>query len=240
MTIKNYLPAAIIVGALNAHGQNDTILFEGFESANDKTLPANWSEEYIGTGRPKSLQWKFRDGGAIPTGSLVGKPASAHNGNRNAFLYYLNPREYDLYLVSPVMNFKERGVAKPMLKFWYSQYKDRSSYDDDSEFNNFEITVYYRTHSSSEWEFLRKYSGPTDDIEPWKCDSIMLPASLKEETQVQIAFAGTTKNVGYGCCIDDITIVETQVTKKRLTVLLLRNQQLTPSPQVLLITTFFD
>ena len=216
MTIKNYLTAAIIVGALNAHGQNDTILFEGFESANDKTLPANWSEEYIGTGRPKSLQWKFRDGGAIPTGSLVGKPASAHNGNRNAFLYYLNPREYDLYLVSPVMNFKERGVAKPMLKFWYSQYKDRSSYDDDSEFNNFEITVYYRTHSSSEWEFLRKYSGPTDDIEPWKCDSIMLPASLKEETQVQIAFAGTTKNVGYGCCIDDITIVETQVTKKKV------------------------
>ncbi len=217
MTIKNIITAAILfVGALNANGQNDTILFEGFEGANEKTLPTGWAEEYLGTGRPKSLQWKFRNGGAIPTGSEVGKPASAHSGKLNAFLYFLNMREYDLYLVSPIMDFKEKGVEKPMLKFWYSQYKDRSSFDDDTEFDNFEITVYYRTHSNNDWTFLKKYSDPTDDTEPWKCDSIMLPVSLKSESQVQIAFAGTTKNVGYGCCIDDILIVETQATKKKV------------------------
>ncbi|MBO7146024.1 MAG: T9SS type A sorting domain-containing protein [Salinivirgaceae bacterium] len=224
--MKKLFTAAFLVCTLGVFGQSkasdDNIIFyEGFES-NSSSLPNGWTGEYKQEDSPKpnSLRWKLNSGGAIPTGSDVAKPETAHGGNKNAYLYYLSVLyKHKMYLVSPPIDFKNYNVAgakKPMLVFWYSQFQDRASFGDDSGVDNFEFSLHYRVDGGAWKSFGTPYTQPTDDSEPWKCDSVMLPSEVCSSNNVQIAFLGVTKTVGHGCCIDDVSIIETDVIPRKV------------------------
>ena len=222
--MKKLFTAAFLACALGVFGQTDdanTILYEGFES-NSSSLPNGWTGEYKQEDSPKpsSLRWRLNSGGAMPTGSDVNKPETAHGGSKNAYLYYLTVlHKHKMYLVSPEINFKNfnvGGAKKPMLIFWYSQYQDRASFGDDSGVDNFEFSLHYRIDGGEWIPFGTPYTQPTDDSEPWKCDSVMLPSAVCSQTNVQIGFLGVTKTVGHGCCIDDVSIIETDVIPRKV------------------------
>jgi hypothetical protein len=224
--MKRYLSAALLVCTLSVFGQSpendDNIIFyEGFESSS-ASLPNGWTGEYKQEDSPKpsSLRWKLNSGGAKPTGSDVGKPETAHGGEKNAYLYYLSVlHKHKMYLVSPSIDFKNFNIAgakKPMLVFWYSQYQDRASFGDDTGVDNFEFSLHYRIGGGDWVPFGTPYTLPTDDSEPWKCDSVMLPSAVCSSNDVQIAFLGVTKTVGHGCCIDDVSVIETDVIPRKV------------------------
>ena len=83
---------------------------------------------------------------------------------------------------------------------------------------NFEIELYYRYKKDEAWTgwepLAKKCPNATDDSEPWRCDSVMLPDSIVCGKKVQIGFLGITKKVGHGCCIDDVSIVETKEVRR--------------------------
>ena len=224
--MKKLITAAFLICTLSVFGQSkdgdDNIIFyEGFE-ASSTSLPHGWTGEFKqeDSQKPSSLRWKLNNGGAKPTGSDVGKPETAHGGDKNAFLYYLSVlHKHKMYLVSPQIDFKNFNIAgakKPMLVFWYSQYQDRASFGDDSGVDNFEFSLHYRIDNGEWIPFGTPYTQPTDDSEPWKCDSVMLPSEVCSQTNVQIAFLGVTKTVGHGCCIDDVSIIETDVIPRKV------------------------
>lgn len=189
------------------------ILDEGFESftsgINSETT--GWTEEYdtvFFRDQPNypSMKWKFRNGGANPAGSTKSKPEKAHSGKLNALISLTTDNENGKYLITPSLEFLDG--EKYVLKFWYSQYKNRKDFTNDSAFANFELKVCYRNlEPTSEWSVIREYADPTDDTQPWKYDSLDLPESLNGK--IQIGFLGITKNAGYGCCVDDIQIFST-------------------------------
>lgn len=213
--MKKLFTAAIIACSLSSFGQqNDdfTIFYEDFELS---SLQNNgWTQEYLGE-KNLDVKWKLNNGGAKPAGSSIKKPETAHSEDKNAFLYFLSiKKKYKLYLVSPQIDFT--NVKKPVLTFWYSQYEGRESFGDNSGVDNFEFSLHYRINNSEWIPFGTPYTQPTDDKEPWICDSVMLPNAVCNQTNVQIAFLGVTKTVGYGCCIDDVKIIETDVTPRKI------------------------
>ena len=225
--MKKLFTAAFLACTLGVFGQTETetdvdktFIYEGFENTSS-SLPNGWTEEYKqeGTPKPKTFKWKLNSGGATPAGSSTTKPETAHGGDKNAFLHYLSAQhKYKMYLVSPQINFKKFGsnAKKPMLVFWYSQYQDRASFGDDSGVDNFEFSLHYRIDGGGWIPFGTPYTQPTDDSEPWKCDSVMLPSEVCSQTNVQIGFLGVTKTVGHGCCIDDVSVIETDVIPRKV------------------------
>ncbi len=216
--MKKLFTTALIVCTLSVFGQSkdgdeNIIFYEGFESTSS-SLPKDWSQDFLGETNPK-VKWKVSNGGGKPAGSSITKPECAHGGNKNACLYFTSVQtKYRLYLISPQINFS--GAKKPMLVFWYSQYQDRASFGDTTGVDNFEFSLHYRI-SNGDWiPFGTPYTQPTDDSEPWKCDSVMLPSAVCDSTKVQIAFLGVTKTVGHGCCIDDVSIIETDVIPRKV------------------------
>ena len=149
---------------------------EGFENNGD--MPTCWTQEYV-TG---SLDWLFQNGGN--TSSNID---SAHGGSYNAYLY--SSSDYVTKLVSPVFDLS--NVTDPYVSFWHAQPIWSSDQD--------ELTVYYRTSSTAEWQQLAQY---TSSITDWTFDSIALPSP---SSTYQIAFEGST-SYGYGITIDDITL----------------------------------
>ena len=216
--MKKLFTAALIACSLSVFGQNnlkrDTLFFEDFESTKivtQKPSETDWRmEKPIDT----DAKWKLNNGGAKPTGSSVSKPESAHSGSKNAWLYYLSwEYQYNIYLVSPPIDLKD--AHKPMLSFWYSQYADRANFT-GAEVDNFEFSLHYRIGEGEWFPLGTPYTEPTDDSEPWRFDSIMLPKAVCGKKNVQIAFLGATKFAGHGCCIDDVLVLETDTIPKRV------------------------
>ena len=242
--MKKLFTVALIACSLSVFGQNtmkgDNIIFS--EDFNAETsllyeedtsggweLPEGWTQEYErkkngGTAQPPTLEWILQKGGPlIIGGGNMRKPEKAHSNNeenslnnKNALLQYLDFKSYQMYLVSPSIDLV--NTNKPMLKFWYSQYADRASSTDTTLKENFEIELYYRYNKDEAWTgwepLAKKCPNATDDSEPWRCDSVMLPDSIVCGKMVQIGFLGITKKVGHGCCIDDVSIVETKEVRK--------------------------
>ena len=210
----------MIAGAMNAFGQDLQPLklpvIEGFETQSSKQLengplPYSWSQLYIGNNKPQSLNWKIQAGGGFVAGNEnITKPDSTHSGKYNATLWLTSLTPHNMYLISPLIDFKK--ASKPTLTFWYSQYSDRASSTDLSEIDNYEITVGY--FIGNEWHPIRDYTMPTDDAEPWRMSDSILLEDVIGRDDVQIAFLGKTKVLGHGCCIDDIKIEERDAINK--------------------------
>lgn len=183
---------------------------EDFETYGDNLpLPTEetdniWRQQYV----VGSFKWKLANGGGKPTTSPVRKPETAQSESHNALFFKLTiANNESTRLVSPTIDIK--NTNKPMLTFWYSQYKSEMGDTKD----NFEFTLCYRLSSSSKWVEYRTFSTATDDMTPWRKESIYLPDSCKQQ-EFQIAFLSTTKKVGYGVCIDNIKIIETLTMQK--------------------------
>ncbi len=205
---------ALAIG--NTWGQEkastDSIFEEGFENGLDK-----WSQVYVKTSNNSpTREWSTRAGGAKPQGAPTNKPETAQEGVLNAYFYISSvERTYQTYLISPTIDFS--GAKKPLLIFWYSLYESQMGDPETPEeinTDNFEFTLCYRNSPTSEWTEYRNYKEATNDVTPWRCDSLYLPEELCGNTQVQIAFLGKTHSIGLGICIDNIKIKETLVINK--------------------------
>jgi len=189
----------------------DSIFYEDFENGLDK-----WTQKHVGN---PTRDWYTRMGGAKPLNGTVNKPDTAQHGDFNAYFYISSVQyTYSTYLISPVINFSE--AHKPLLTFWYSLYESQMGDPNNPEeliTDNFEFTLCYRLTPTSEWVEYRDYKNATNDVTPWRCDSIYLPEELCGNSQVQIAFLGKTKSIGLGICIDNVKIKETLVINKYVT-----------------------
>ncbi|MBO7432423.1 MAG: T9SS type A sorting domain-containing protein [Salinivirgaceae bacterium] len=210
--------AAIIIStflAVNAYGQSkaisDSIFEEDFENGLDK-----WTQVHASN---PTRDWSTKMGGATPLNGSGTKPESAQSGDFNAYFYISSVQyTYSTYLISPTIDFTD--AHKPLLKFWYSLYESQMGEVDNPEeliTDNFEFTLCYRLSPTSNWVEYRNYKDATNDVTPWRCDSIYLPEVLCGNAQVQIAFLGKTKSIGLGICIDNIKIRETLVINKYVT-----------------------
>ena len=134
------------------------ILDEGFESGFESGINSEstgWTEEYdtlFFRDQPNypSMKWKFKNGGAKPAGiNTTSKPEKANSGSYNALLSLTTENENGKYLITPSIDFADG--ERYVLKFWYSQYKNRKDFTNDSAFANFELKVCYRTMEDTKW-----------------------------------------------------------------------------------------
>ncbi len=177
-------------------------LQEGFE--NGGSFPAGWTQDSVGI-----VNWDFFDGGAFATGGDGPFPSSAHSGSYNARFYVQSYSVQERYLISPEFSFE--FAQKPELKFWYAQ--EPGGFPGQPS-DNFKLNIYYRTPEEGNiWYLLKVLS---DSTQGWVFDSIPIPDSItnKKYKKVQLGFKGINTTYGFGTCIDDIQMVETDTVTK--------------------------
>lgn len=183
-------------------------LSEGFEgTVSLHTPPANWEAESY------SDFWFFQNGGY--EGGGYHHPSLAHSGSYNAMFKYSGPATSKF--LTPTIDL--RGTIKPVLTFWHAQ-EERAGIND-------KLKVFYRTSSSSpDWEELENYVNPTSG---WVQREIILPDGAKTQ-YCQIAFEGSSQNISWGVCIDDIKLEEKGTLPRQVQSLsLIQNNSYTPS-----------
>ena len=147
---------------------------ETFEE-NSTSRPC-WSQENDG-----DYVWTYEGG------SAYGDVVSAHDGELNASIIG-NGNGALSKIVSPVFDFSAAAIA--YLNFYYAN-PTYYYYTD-------ELSVYYRTSSTSEWTLIQQCPSAED----WTEITITLPSL---SATYQFAFEGTD-NYGNGIVIDDVTI----------------------------------
>ena len=183
-------------------------LQEGFE--NEGNLPDGWTQEK----KPGSdAEWSISTGGALPPNGVIGEdelPLGANTGQYNALFYKSSYFLHETFLVSPKFSFE--FAQKPELRFWYAQAEDELP-DGGGKGNN-SFSIYYRTpEEGNEWIFLKEYKEYKDE---WTLDSITIPDSItnKKYKVMQLGFLGKSSTVGFGSCLDDVLLHETDTVTK--------------------------
>ena len=151
---------------------------EDFE--NEGNIPNGWTQRQI---KSSGVDWSF------VTGNGGSHPSTAHNGTYNACLKDQSSGSNETRLISPAFDLGNRSDVT--LTFWHTQ-EDWSGDQD-------ELTVFYRTSSSSGWIQLAQY---TNSISAWTQETLSLPDVTSD---YYICFQGNAA-YGYGVCIDDVTI----------------------------------
>ncbi|MGC8802232.1 MAG: hypothetical protein ACP5PS_00440, partial [Bacteroidales bacterium] len=178
---------------------------EGFENRiyppDNSTLPPGWTQSYVSG----TVSWEFQNGGhtKYPQYPYTRKPYPAHSGSYNALFQKETFSRPATRLITPAINISHS--SKPMLTFWHAQVS-RFFF---SNWTNDELRVYYRTSPSASWTLLAEY---TNAVDSWTERNILLPAEAKSST-LYLAFEGRSMP-GWGTCVDDITIVETDTIPK--------------------------
>jgi len=152
---------------------------EGFENSSDR--PACWFEDN------SDPAWQFIAGNGL--GSMLGYPASAHSGLRNACLVDATQTSDTNTLIMPMMDVS--GYSNIQLSFWLFKQKWGSRQD--------ELNVYYRTNPALPWILLQNYN---QSVSSWTQQFVSLPQGL---TSLQIGFEGIAR-WALGICIDDIEV----------------------------------
>ena len=180
--------------------QSQTYFSENFETGQ---LPTNWSQIYV----IGSVNWFYQDGGFSDNSEFpyLRKPYPAHGGNYNALFQKESFSNQTTKLVTKAVDLSLS--TRPELYFWHAQ-AERYSF---GSWNNDELRIYYKTSSSGTWTKIGEY---TSDIENWQEDSILIPANGKTST-FYLAFEGKT-NSGWGVCLDDVSIAETNVIQESI------------------------
>lgn len=178
---------------------------EGFENRiyppDNSTLPPGWTQSYTSG----TVNWEFQNGGhtKYPQYPYTRKPYPAHSGSFNALFQKETFSRPATKLITPPINIAHS--SKPMLTFWHAQ----ASRYFFSNWTNDELRVYYRTSTSDPWTLLAEY---TNAVESWTEHNILLPAVAKSNT-LYLAFEGRSMP-GWGTCVDDIVILETDTIPK--------------------------
>ena len=199
MKLLRYLLLAILMLKISVAGCQ-VYFSEGFEGG----LPAGWNNIYRDSWGGDTVSWKFQNGGYTYTPQYVftRHPYPAHGGIVNA-LFQRAGGYVATKLVTKDINLSY--ARKPVLQFWHAQ---DSTYFFGNLVND-ELKVYYRKSGISPWVLLIEYTQP---ISSWTQRKIELPPSSLTGTY-SIAFDGQS-NSGYGTCIDDVQIIETDTFPK--------------------------
>lgn len=159
---------------------------ESFE-ANDTRFDC-WGQEF---GVFVSNKWTLTDS-AYESGAI----ASADDGSRWAFIRSdWSGGTQTTKLVSLPLNLS--SISQPALKFSYAL-KAKAG-------NNDNLKVYYKTSANAEWTLLQSFTSEQDT---WTETTINLPTPSAE---YYVAFEAVLRG-GYGVCVDDVEIFETDMT----------------------------
>ncbi|MCX7987198.1 MAG: choice-of-anchor J domain-containing protein, partial [Bacteroidales bacterium] len=184
---------------------SQTYFFEGFENRiyppDNTTLPQGWTQSYVSGNN----NWEFQNGGhtKYPQYPYTRKPYPAKSGSYNALFQKETFSRPATRLITPPINVSHS--SKPMLIFWHAQ----ASRYFFNNWTNDELRVFYRTSTTAPWTLLAEYTNPSDS---WTERNILLPPAAKSNT-LYIAFEGRSMP-GWGTCIDDISIIETDTIPK--------------------------
>lgn len=159
---------------------------ESFE-ANDTRFDC-WGQEF---GVFVSNKWTLTDS-AYESGAI----ASADEGSRWAFIRSdWSEGTQTTKLVSLPLNLS--SISQPALKFSYAL-KAKTGRNDN-------LKVYYKTSANAEWALLQSFTSEQDT---WTETTINLPTPSAE---YYVAFEAVLRG-GYGVCVDDVEIFETDMT----------------------------
>ncbi len=159
---------------------------ESFETNN--THFDCWGQEF---GIFVSNKWTLTD-----TAYESGAISSADDGSHWAFIRSdWRGGTQTTKLVSLPLNLS--GISQPALKFDYAL-KAKTGINDY-------LKVYYKTSASAEWTLLQSFTSAQNT---WTEETINLPSPSAE---YYVAFEAVVRG-GYGVCIDDIEIFETDMT----------------------------
>ncbi|MHC1705538.1 MAG: T9SS type A sorting domain-containing protein [Tenuifilaceae bacterium] len=205
--IKKILIFLILsIWGINSFAQ--VILSEGFEGTTSLHVPpTNWIPD------SNDDFWYFQNGG---WDQFTGyhHPANARTGNFNAMFKTFGNATSKLVLPSIDLRFS----IKPVLTFWNAQ-ELRAGIND-------KLKVFYRTTPTSSWVEMESYINPTAG---WVKREIILPDAAKTQT-CQLAFEGTSQNLSWGVCIDDVVLEEKGNLPRQVESLsLLQNNYIIPS-----------
>ncbi|MDF1573934.1 MAG: T9SS type A sorting domain-containing protein [Bacteroidales bacterium] len=175
-------------------------LSEGFESG---LKPVGWTEEAVSGNEP----WRYRNGGHSPNDNnwqvpadqddITRNPPSAYDGIYNAIFFKQGVSNERTKLISPEMDLL--GATALELSFYLCQipwtFEGSTGWD--------VLRVYYKVSASDPWILLHEYLDP---VYEWEEQKLNLP---NPSETYYLAFEGHTR-WGYGTCIDNITIQETE------------------------------
>jgi len=186
--MKNILISLILI-FLSVESFPQVILSEGFEGTTGINTPPSNPSPWL----PDSYEdfWFFQKGG-YDNKTGYHHPATPHTGNYNAMFKTFGLATSKLVL--PAIDL--RYSIKPVLTFWNAQ-ELRAGIND-------KLKVYYKKTSTSSWIELDSYVNPTSG---WVKREIILPDDAKTQT-CQLAFEGSSQNLSWGTCIDDIVLEE--------------------------------
>ena len=207
VTIK-FLGVLIIATLLFQKIDAQTYIDEDFEETGALHVPPqNWIPDI------NAEWWFFQNGGYdLPVG--YHHPATAHTGSFNAMFKTFGIATSKL--ASPPVDL--RFSIKPVLTFWHAQ-ELRASIND-------KLKIYYKTSPTASWILLENYTNPTSG---WIKREIILPDAAKTQT-CQIAFEGSSQNLSWGVCIDDILLDERGNLPRQVeSVSLIQNSYFIPS-----------
>ncbi len=202
--LSTFLLLGIFVG-ISIHVNAQTYFYEGFENRvyppDNTTLPPGWTQTHVSG----TVTWEFQNGGhtKYPQYPYTRKPYPAHGGSYNALFQKETFSRPVTKLITPPINISYS--SKPMLVFWHAQ----ASRFFFNNWTNDELRVYYRTSTTGTWNLLAEY---TSAVENWTERQILLPNEAKSTT-LYIAFEGRSMP-GWGTCVDDISIIETDTIPK--------------------------
>ena len=197
--MKSIFILFLFISLTRLNGQ--VFLQEGFEGG---TRPVGWTEENVYGTEP----WRYRNGGHSPNDNnwlvppeqidITRNPPSAAEGNYNAIFFKQGDNNERTMLVTPELDLL--GGSRVELSFYLCQipwtFEGSTGWD--------VLRVYYKTSAEGPWILLNEYLDPVYD---WELRSLVLPSL---SSSCYIAFEGQTR-WGYGTCIDDIRVAETEI-----------------------------
>jgi hypothetical protein len=189
------LTFALLSGKVGAQ----QVFLETFESG---IKPSGWTEEKVRGG--SLISWIYQGGGGIGDERWGVYPDTAAAGNFNAVFGYQSANSEATKLITPRINLF--GRSKPELRFWHVQqawtWYDQSYVD--------QLKVFYKLGKDKPWNLMESY---TVAVEAWTERILQIPNIATLGDSVFFGFEGTTK-YGNGTCIDNVKIIETQVTPR--------------------------
>ncbi len=162
---------------------------------------------YDGVNITNDTLWTFTNGNGV-TGRK-GAPSYAHTAPQNlAFIPedgVFNDdnvdKEDDIHMqkmiISPMFDCSQMRQVKLSFFLCKSAYNNSNGYLD-------QLRVYYRNTPQGEWKLIKEY---TESIPSWQEQSVVLPVSNEDRSQLYFGFEATSYN-GNGVHIDDVKVYD--------------------------------
>ena len=193
------------------------LFYEGFDATNtlrdgshydfrNDKLPDGWKNETVQTSTTgNAIGWKARYGGGwISDPMKLHFPTSGANGTERCATNQSYDNTAISIMVTPPIDLST--AASPILRFYYCS-PSRSGVNT--------MKIQYRLGTSGEWKDVPN-GAFLNAVENWQfftvpLDEIVSKAGGASLKMVQLGFRGE-QHMGFGCCIDEIQVLEAQGT----------------------------